>query len=70
VTLSPFLLVALAEASFLSERPISPRRHGTVSKEGLIVIPAGVPHFVAAPEGQVIVQISGDGPFRTEFLEK
>ena len=35
-----------------------------------IVIPAGVPHFVAAPEGQVIVQISGDGPFRTEFLEK
>jgi len=35
-----------------------------------LVIPAGVPHFVAAPEGQVIVQISGDGPFRTEFLEK
>jgi quercetin dioxygenase-like cupin family protein len=35
-----------------------------------IVIPAGVPHFVAAPEGVVIVQISGDGPFRTEFLEK
>ena len=35
-----------------------------------IVIPAGVPHFVAAPEGQVIVQVSGDGPFRTEFLEK
>jgi len=35
-----------------------------------IVIPAGVPHFVAALDGQVIVQISGDGPFRTEFLEK
>ena len=35
-----------------------------------IVIPARVPHFVAAPEGEVIVQISGDGPFRTEFLEK
>ena len=35
-----------------------------------IVIPAGVPHFVAAPEEVVIVQISGDGPFRTDFLEK
>lgn len=35
-----------------------------------IIIPAGVPHFVAAPEGQVIVQTNGDGPFRTEFLEK
>jgi quercetin dioxygenase-like cupin family protein len=35
-----------------------------------LIIPAGVPHFVAASEGQVIVQISGDGPFRTEFLEK
>lgn len=35
-----------------------------------IVIPGGVPHFVAASDGQVIVQISGDGPFRTEYLEK
>jgi len=35
-----------------------------------LVIPPGVPHFVAAPEGRVIVQISGDGPFRTDFLEK
>lgn len=35
-----------------------------------IIIPAGVPHFVAALDGEVIVQISGDGPFRTEFLEK
>jgi hypothetical protein len=35
-----------------------------------LVIPAGVPHFAAAPDGQVIVQISGEGPFRTEFVEK
>jgi quercetin dioxygenase-like cupin family protein len=35
-----------------------------------IVIPAGVPHFVAAPEGEVVVQTSGDGPFRTDLLEK
>ena len=35
-----------------------------------VVIPAGVPHFVAAPEGEVIVQLSSNGPFRTDFLEK
>ena len=35
-----------------------------------IVIPAGVPHFVATKEGTVIVQTSGNGIFRTDFLEK
>src|SRR5436309_13433939 len=35
-----------------------------------IVIPAGVPHFVAAKEGAVIVQLSGTGKFGTEYLEK
>ena len=35
-----------------------------------IVIPAGVPHFVATREGPVIVQTSGNGRFRTDFLEK
>ena len=35
-----------------------------------IVIPAGVPHFVAAKEGIVIVQLSGTGKFRTDYLEK
>ena len=35
-----------------------------------IVIPAGVPHFVAAKEGGVIVQLSGSEVFRTNFLEK
>ena len=35
-----------------------------------IVIPAGVPHFVAAKEGTVIVQPSGTGTFRTDYLEK
>ena len=35
-----------------------------------IVIPAGVPHFVATKEGPVIVQTSGNGQFRTNFLEK
>jgi quercetin dioxygenase-like cupin family protein len=35
-----------------------------------IVIPAGAPHFVAAEEGTVVVQTSGNGKFQTEYLEK
>ena len=35
-----------------------------------IVIPAGVPHFVAAKEGGVIVQLGGTGKFGTDYLEK
>ncbi len=35
-----------------------------------IVIPAGVPHFVAAEQGPVVVQISGTGKFQTEYVEK
>ena len=35
-----------------------------------IVIPAGVPHFVAAKEGAVIVQLNGTGKFGTDYLEK
>jgi quercetin dioxygenase-like cupin family protein len=35
-----------------------------------IVIPAGVPHFVAAKAGPVIVQVSGTGKWGTDYLEK
>jgi quercetin dioxygenase-like cupin family protein len=35
-----------------------------------IVIPAGVPHFVAAQRGPVVVQVSGTDKFQTEYLEK
>ena len=35
-----------------------------------VVIPAGLPHFVAAKEGTVIVQVSGTGKFGTDYLEK
>jgi quercetin dioxygenase-like cupin family protein len=35
-----------------------------------IVIPAGVPHFVAAKDGIVIVQLNGNGRFHTEYVEK
>jgi len=35
-----------------------------------IVIPAGVPHFVAATDGIVIVQLSGNGKFQADYVEK
>jgi quercetin dioxygenase-like cupin family protein len=35
-----------------------------------IVVPAGVPHFVAAMEGTVIVQLYGHGKFHTDYVEK
>lgn len=35
-----------------------------------VVIPAGLPHFVATKDGPAIVQSSGNGVFRTDFLEK
>jgi quercetin dioxygenase-like cupin family protein len=35
-----------------------------------VVIPGGVPHFIAAKEGTVIVQLNGNGKFHTDYLEK
>src|SRR5581483_10887550 len=35
-----------------------------------ITIPAGVPHFAAAKNGPVIVQLSGRGKFATRYLAK
>jgi quercetin dioxygenase-like cupin family protein len=35
-----------------------------------IVIPAGLPHFVATKEEGAIVQLSGSEVFRTNYLEK
>src|SRR6476659_2302954 len=35
-----------------------------------ILIPAGVPHFVATKEDAVIVQLSGNGKFQTDYVEK
>jgi uncharacterized RmlC-like cupin family protein len=35
-----------------------------------LFIPADVPHFLATREGPVIVQVSGRGMFRTNYLEK
>jgi len=35
-----------------------------------IVIPAGAPHFLAAKDGAVIVQLSGTRKFGTDYVEK
>lgn len=35
-----------------------------------IVIPSGVPHFVAKKDDPVIVQLSGNAKFGTDYLEK
>ena len=35
-----------------------------------IIIPAGIPHFVATKAGPVVIQLSGTGKFQTAFLEK
>ncbi|HVO79097.1 MAG TPA: cupin domain-containing protein [Terriglobales bacterium] len=35
-----------------------------------IVIPAGIPHFAAAKESTVVVQLSGIGKFQTDYVEK
>jgi quercetin dioxygenase-like cupin family protein len=35
-----------------------------------IVIPAGVPHFVATRDSPVVIQLSGTHKFKTDFLEK
>ena len=35
-----------------------------------ILIPAGTPHFVAAKEGTVVIQLSGVRKFETNYVEK
>ncbi|PYX33577.1 MAG: hypothetical protein DMG80_05845 [Acidobacteria bacterium] len=35
-----------------------------------ILIPAGVPHFVAVKDGTVIVEVNGNGKFHTDYVER
>ena len=35
-----------------------------------VVIPAGVPHFVATKDGTVVVQLSGVRKFQTDYVEE
>ena len=36
----------------------------------VLFTPAGTPHFMWVPEGQAVIQESGDGPSGTEFIEQ
>ena len=38
--------------------------------DSFIVIPAGLPHFVATKEGAVVIQLSGVRKFETSYVEK
>jgi len=40
------------------------------SAGSFVLIPAGLPHFIAANGTDVIVQLSGDEKFRTDYVEK
>jgi len=56
---------------YLGEGPaFDPAKLKAYPAGSFIVIPAGVPHFVGAKEGKVIIQLSGDGKFQTDYLEK
>ena len=35
-----------------------------------VVIPAGIPHFVATKDGPVVVQLGGTRKFQTDYVEK
>ena len=65
-------LVTVIEGTwFLGEgERFDPSRLKGYAAGSFIVIPAGSPHFVAAKEGAVIVQLSGTGKFSTDYLEK
>lgn len=65
-------LVTVIEGTwYLGEgRKFDPAKLKGYPAGSFIVIPAGVPHFVAAKEGNVIVQLTGSEIFRTDYLEK
>ena len=65
-------LVTVIEGTwYLGEgRKFDPAKLKGYSAGSFIVIPAGMPHFVATKESTVIVQLSGNGKFGTDYLEK
>src|SRR5215470_4447690 len=48
----------------------NPARLKAYPAGSFIIIPADVPHFVAAKEVNVIIQLNGNGKFHTDYLEK
>jgi anti-sigma factor ChrR (cupin superfamily) len=65
-------LVTVIEGTwYLGEgKRFDPVRLKGYSAGSFVLIPAGVPHFVAAKDGPVIVQLDGSGRFETGYLEK
>ena len=55
----------LGEGEKFDEAKLKPYPAGS-----FIVIPAGVPHFISAKDGNVIVQVSGNGKHATDYIEK
>ena len=41
----------------------------TLTAGGFYTEPAGVPHFVATPDGEAIVQVSGTGPTTIHYVD-
>lgn len=41
----------------------------TLTAGGFYTEPAGVPHFIATPDGEAIVQISGTGPTTINYVD-
>jgi uncharacterized RmlC-like cupin family protein len=65
------LVTVIEETWYLGEgAKFNPTNLKGYSAGSFIVIPAGVPHFVAAKEGPVIVQLNGNGKFHTDYVEK
>ena len=48
----------------------NPARLKAYPAGSFIIIPADVPHFVAAKEVNAILQLNGNGKFHTDYLEK
>jgi len=48
----------------------NPARLKAYPAGSFIIIPADVPHFVAAKEVNVIIQLNGNGKFHTDYIEK
>ena len=65
-------LVTVIEGTWFvgSGNKYDPAKLQGYSAGSFVLIPAGLPHFVAAKENAVIVQLSGVEKFRTDYVEK
>ncbi len=64
------MTVVAAMALAMAPEDKTNKVQGLTPEQSFVIIPHGVPHFVAATDGAAIVQLSGVGTFRTDFVEK